>query len=57
MKNDDEPRGMSREDWEESQASAREFWRESDIEHANRPVGKWAPADFVYECPAARREP
>lgn len=52
---DNEPAGMTREDWEESKAIAREISREHDIEYFNRPAGKWAPADFVYECPAARR--
>lgn len=44
-------------DYQEYLADLREARREADIEHFNKPAGKWAPADFVYECPAARRGP
>lgn len=44
---DDEPRADDAPDGEyleDMRAAQREF----DIERFNTPVGKWAPADFVY---------
>lgn len=35
----------------------REFYREADEAWLNTPNRTWAPADFIYECPASRREP
>lgn len=35
-----------------------EVMAEIDADYFNRPGrGGWAPADFEYECPAARRSP